>query len=296
MRLPREWLGPREELVPIAVDEEPIDGLASPPSTHDFWGEAPSDGWAAPIDQAPSEPRRPAHRQRDSRRHLGFGASHARARFFRRVSGRSRAQTQSGSLPAGAQSTGAGVPRLLRPSPGGAGVPRLLRLSPGMAGVVVLMLVGLAVSAGGQAGHPARSTRASRPAARGTIVTISGIGLAPTATLARLNPKPSALRARRSPRRVARAHRATGHRHRHAAHPASPHTRTNTVEQVRYTAPAAATTSPSSFTPPVTTAAPPPAARPAAPPASAATRTSAGSRQPATGAQGALAPGRSPDG
>ena len=283
MRLPREWLGPREELVPIAVDEEPIDGLASPPSTHDFWGEVPSDDWAEPTDQAPSDPRQPAHRQRDPHRQLGYGASHARARFLRRVSGRSRAQTQSGSLPAGAQSTGAGVPRLLRPSPG-------------MAGAIVLMLVGLAISAGGQAGHPARSTRASRPAARRTIVTISGIGLAPTATLARLNPKPSALRARRSPRRVARAHRATGHRHRHAAHPASPHTRTNTVEQVRYTAQAAATTSPSSFTPPVTTAAPPRVASPAAPPASAATRTSAGPRQPATGAQGALAPGRSPDG
>jgi len=290
VRLPREWLGPREELVPIAVDEEPVDALATPPSTHDFWGESLSDDLAAPTEEVSPEPPRRPRRQRDPHRRLGLGVTHVRATFLRRVSGRSRPRTRSVALPARAQSPGAEAPRLRRPSAG-------------LAGAVVLMLVGLAISAGGQAGHPARSTRAARPPAPGTTAAVAGIGLAPSATPARLRSRPSGLRTRRSPRRVATTHRGIGRAHRRGDH-ATPRTRTNTVEQVRYTAPAAATSSPSSSAPPVTTPVPPPvttpvpppATTPAAPPPTGATRTSAGSRQPATGASGALGPGSSPDG
>jgi len=283
VRLPREWLGPREELVPIAVDAEPVDALATPPSTHDFWGEALSDGLAATTEEASPEPPRRPRRQRDPHRRLGFGVTHARATLVRRFSGRLRPRTRSVALPARAGSPGADAPRLLRPSAG-------------LAGAIVLMLVGLAISAGGQAGHPARSTRAARPAAPGTTAAVAGIGLAPSATPARLHSRPFGLRTHRSPRRVATTHRAIGRTHRRGAHHATPHTRTNTVEQVRYTAPAATTSAPSSSAPPATTPVPPPATTPAAPPATAAAGTSAGSRQPATGASGALGPGSSPDG
>lgn len=269
--------------MPIAVDEEPVDALATPPSTHDFWGEALSDVGAAPTEETSPEPRRRPHRQRDPHRRLGLGVTHARAAFLRRVSGRSRQRPRSVALRARAQSPGAEAPRLLRPSAG-------------LAGAVVLMLVGLAVSAGGQAGHPTRSSRAARPAAPGITAAVAGIGLAPNATLSRLHPRPSGLRTRRLPRRVATTHRAIGRTRRRGPRHATPRTRTNTVEQVRYTAPAAETTSPSSSPPPVTTPVPPPVTTPAAPPATAATRTSAGSRQPATGASGALGPGSSPDG
>jgi hypothetical protein len=39
VRLPRDWLGPRDELVPIAADPDPGDPLNSPTAA-DFWGEA----------------------------------------------------------------------------------------------------------------------------------------------------------------------------------------------------------------------------------------------------------------
>jgi len=269
--------------VPIAVDEEPVDALATPPSTHDFWGEGPSDGLAATAEKAPSEPPRRPRRQRDPHRRLGFGVTHARATLVRRFSGRSRPRTQSVAVPARAGSPGAEAPRLLRPSAG-------------VAGAIVLMLVGLAISAEGQAGHPARSTRAARPAAPGTTAAVAGISLAPSATPARLHSRPFGLRTHGSPARVATTHRVIGRAHRRGAHHTTPRTRTNTVEQVRYSAPAAATSSPSSSAPPVTAPVPPPATTPAAPPATAATTTSAGSRQPATGASGALGPGSSPDG
>ncbi|MDQ2898155.1 MAG: hypothetical protein M3Y09_21425, partial [Actinomycetota bacterium] len=148
MRLPREWLGPREELVPVAVEEEQGDTLATPPTAHDFWGEGLSDSWAAPADAAPPGPRRQRHRRRDP--HRLDGVSHTRAMsvrgFFRRSSGR----TPSIALPGRARSTGRAEPRHLRPSVG-------------LAGAVVLMLLGLAISNGGQAGHVTRSARATHP-------------------------------------------------------------------------------------------------------------------------------------
>jgi hypothetical protein len=46
VRLPRDWLGPREDLIPFGPSAEAEDdGLATPPSTHDFWGEAGSHLW-----------------------------------------------------------------------------------------------------------------------------------------------------------------------------------------------------------------------------------------------------------
>ncbi len=55
VRLPRDWLGPREELVPFGPSAEAEDdGLATPPSTHDFWGEPAMGGWEP--DSAGAEP------------------------------------------------------------------------------------------------------------------------------------------------------------------------------------------------------------------------------------------------
>jgi len=65
VRLPRDWLGPREELVPfgprvVSLDAEPAppsdNGEAAPPSAEDFWGER-----AAAIHDALQAPANPAH-------------------------------------------------------------------------------------------------------------------------------------------------------------------------------------------------------------------------------------------
>jgi hypothetical protein len=229
VRLPREWLGPREELVPFAVDDEPVDPLGTPPSTHDFWGEALSDDWSVPAAAAAPRRRRITHRVR--------GVPHARA------------------------ST-----------------------------VAVLLVIGIAVSIGGQAGNRAPSVHASHAGGvPETTTALAGIGLASTDSVGRLHPRSSALRSRSVRHRAATTGRTNRPARRRATRPAKPHTRTMTVEPVRYTAPAVTTTSSSpTTTPPVTT--------PATPPATAATRSSAGSHQPATGASGALGPGSSPDG
>lgn len=39
VRLPRDWLGPREELVPFGPRSAPPEGDETPPSPADFWGE-----------------------------------------------------------------------------------------------------------------------------------------------------------------------------------------------------------------------------------------------------------------
>ncbi len=67
VRLPRDWLGPRDELVPIDLTGDPERGPASPPSAEAFWSEhAPAlhDAVRAPaavrIDRSPADDRQQA--------------------------------------------------------------------------------------------------------------------------------------------------------------------------------------------------------------------------------------------
>jgi hypothetical protein len=39
VRLPRDWLGPRDELIPFGSSADSADASASPPTADDFWGE-----------------------------------------------------------------------------------------------------------------------------------------------------------------------------------------------------------------------------------------------------------------
>lgn len=272
VRLPREWLGPREELVPVAVDDEPGDRLATPPSTQDFWGESLGDGWSTPDDGSASASR--SHRDRG---HGHRVVPHARAitvpRFFRRSLNR----TPPAALSARPQNPAAASRRRLRPFAG-------------MVVAVLLTVVGVGVSAGVQTGNPAPSGHASQtvPASKTATVT-AGIGLDSVGSAGRLHARPAGLRSRTTAHRLTSTHRTSRATHQRTARRVSPPTRTITVEPVRYAAPAPTTSSTStSAVPPVTTSVTPPAA--------AATRTSAGSHQPATGASGALGPGSSPDG
>lgn len=61
VRLPREWLGPPGQLVPVAEDD-PVPALETPGSTHDFWGEALADDVSFGV-----EPDAPASRARVDR-------------------------------------------------------------------------------------------------------------------------------------------------------------------------------------------------------------------------------------
>lgn len=57
VRLPRDWLGPREELVPFGPRASSEDAEQPPPSANDFWGErsaAIHDALEAPADNAPA--------------------------------------------------------------------------------------------------------------------------------------------------------------------------------------------------------------------------------------------------
>jgi hypothetical protein len=268
VRLPREWLGPREELVPFAIDDEPVDQLASPPSTHDFWGEARDDGWATPTEETAPEPRYRLPRRR--------GVTHARETGFRRFLRRSLNRAPSIGFSTRAQSPAA--------------VPRRWRPSAGVAVAVVLTVIGVFVSAGGQTGAPAPSVRSTHASvAQETATVAAGIGFDSAGSSGRLHARPSALRTRPAAHRTSSTRQTSRPTRRRATRHVMPHTRTITIEPVRYTAPAVTTTSSSpSGAPRVTT--------PVSPPATAATRTSAGSHQPATGASGALGPGSSPDG
>ena len=61
VRLPRDWLGPREDLIPFGPSAEAHDEtLATPPSTHDFWGEGAADPWELEPDGAVADPPRPS--------------------------------------------------------------------------------------------------------------------------------------------------------------------------------------------------------------------------------------------
>jgi hypothetical protein len=57
VRLPRDWLGPREELVPLEGTTGAAASAGAPPRADDFWGEdsaALQDPWQAPEDTGPA--------------------------------------------------------------------------------------------------------------------------------------------------------------------------------------------------------------------------------------------------
>ena len=57
VRLPRDWLGPREELVPLEGTTGAASSAAVPPRADDFWGEdsaALQDAWQAPEEPGPA--------------------------------------------------------------------------------------------------------------------------------------------------------------------------------------------------------------------------------------------------
>lgn len=80
MRLPRDWIGPREDLVPFGPRTTSLELEAAPPSAEDFWGERSAafhDALEAPADRGggASTPAgaAPAH---NGRRVFAFRASH----------------------------------------------------------------------------------------------------------------------------------------------------------------------------------------------------------------------------
>lgn len=60
VRLPRDWLGPREELIPFGRSDEPVSATALPPTADDFWGESSASVQdalqAPPTDRSPQVP------------------------------------------------------------------------------------------------------------------------------------------------------------------------------------------------------------------------------------------------
>ena len=86
VRLPRDWLGPREDLIPFgpSAEAEAEDaGLATPPSTHDFWGEAGTHLWGPDPDHPAGGSGRRAR--------AGWVASDALSRSIARLTGHPRA-------------------------------------------------------------------------------------------------------------------------------------------------------------------------------------------------------------
>ncbi|MBV9917137.1 MAG: hypothetical protein JO153_11615, partial [Solirubrobacterales bacterium] len=75
IRLPVDWLGPREELIPLGPAGD-RDEAPAPPSASDFWGEHSADMHHVLVDPARSPERagsddraRPRHRLETLRRH-----------------------------------------------------------------------------------------------------------------------------------------------------------------------------------------------------------------------------------
>jgi hypothetical protein len=264
VRLPRDWLGPRDELVPIGPraraaqppDTASVESL--PPDAASFWGEdsgALHSPMAAPVDpraaQGPPSAAGPPLRPRVHLPRLRLGLRGSRAV---RLAPRRRAGT-------------AAVVGLL-------------------VACVVVVLAAIGETEG--SAHAPRSIAASlSPDAR--ITTITGVNRARlrahthtvthTTTARRDGAK---AKAKAKAKHASHHHASTG-RHRHRTSSAPPVT--NRAGEA-----AVATTSTSS---PATTTSASTASAPAATPASS---TSSSSQQPAFGANGQLGPGSSPDG
>jgi hypothetical protein len=266
VRLPRDWLGPREELVPIGSrarapetpDDAPPESL--PPTAASFWDEdsgslqapmqAPADAWPGQW-----EPARPGPATR------GGPASRLRR-----------------------------IPRPRRPRSLRRGfAPLHRRGTAAVAGVLgACLLVVLAVigeTAGGTHNHGGKPVASSKSAA---IVTATGVNRArpraQTPVVTEIKSEPPSRHAVRSPKGKARS-RVSIRRHRHAHSVARP---------ARSESRPVRTTSASSPTPPTST--PSSGSTASSSPASSARSSSSSSQhQPAFGQSGSLGPGSSPD-
>lgn len=268
VRLPREWLGPPENLVPFG-DDEPDDGLGTPPSTHDFWGEALGDDFGVRAD-APA------------------AARWDHVRSHRRIA---RPRPRRVGVPSPS--------RLSLPSPSRrrrGDTPRRAPASALLGVAVLLAVVAFAVGNGGHATTQdvARAAASVRP---GTVATPSP---SPLASAGALTSRPShALRrtahavSGRPPRARGRTHATRSRTVRRGAIRRTPRTHALTMEPVRYAAPAVP--SPSSASTPSTSSKPAPAPAPVTNAAHSAGPTGSASKQPAFGPNGVLGPGHSPD-
>lgn len=103
VRLPRDWIGPREELIPFgpAADRQAAEDDSAPPSAADFWGEE-----SAAIQDAVQAPIAPADLGPSPLAHPGRGAREG-------VPGSVGASAATDSLPATDRSHGRSIgPRL----------------------------------------------------------------------------------------------------------------------------------------------------------------------------------------
>jgi hypothetical protein len=251
VRLPRDWLGPREDLVPFGPSADAEDGaLATPPSTHDFWGEPATDLWESEPDlaDAPTE----THRRRLMRP--------IRATAFSRAGVRASEHGRAAAL---------------------------------ALGVAASVAAFAFVAGGGGSGHPRLPAAAEQHAPTQTSVANLTAGralpsLAPAThrTAAHLTSRVGHRRGRQWPKRT---------RHRGGRRVS----RTATVQSVRYNGPSAGSSAAgtsSSSTPTSSSSAPPETSAPTSAPTGVSAAPSSGSsNQPAIGAAGMLAPGRSPD-
>jgi len=266
VRLPRDWLGPREELVPIgprARAAQPPDTESLPPTAASFWGED-SGSLHSPM-EAPRDPS------------LGDGAPAA--------SGAARRPRAMPRLRLGVR--GSRAARIApRRRAGAAAVVGLLVVC------VVVVLAAIGQSEGGT--HNPRATAASL-SPNASIPTVTGVNRARlralTKTVTHTNRRQSDARTKKSRVRArVNHHRATSSRHGHRAGtaPRLTHRTTETVVATTSTPAPAATSAPTTGSPPTETV---PTNAPAT-----AQSTSSGSGQSAFGATGQLGPGSSPDG
>jgi hypothetical protein len=262
VRLPRDWLGPREELVPMGSraraaerqDHAPTESL--PPTAASFWDEdsgslqapmqAPADAWEGQWGPASPEPAASAHhRRRPPRprvpRSLSSGAPHRRG-----------TATLAGLLAACV--------------------------------LVVLAVIGQTEGSTDNARDKTASSSKKAP-----IVTATGVNRArlraKTSGVTEIQLEPTSHHAGRSP---ARRHRTNvlNHRPRHTR--SAPRPAPAASQPVRSTTP--------TYAPTPTTSAPSSESTPSSPPASTARSTNSSSQHPpAFGPSGSLGPGSSPD-
>jgi hypothetical protein len=285
--LPRDWLGPRSELIPFGSAADAADAANAaeveeganppvPPTASDFWGESSAsvqDVLRAPAGgtEAPAFPRPPAGG-------LRAPATTRLSRPFTRLSGpfgnaRAGAREALGSRARAASMLAAGAATLVL-------ILSLLGTTarkgdpPGRIGARVGQLAA-GLSSAAVPGLPARALRALERSLLGHVPAVIS---APSRRPHRVLSRRDANRPQQHPR----------HR------PRTDHPSTGTVQHVRYTRPMPPSSQQASGSPS------PPAEPSIAPTGTASGGTSVhrspSNQQPALGASGALAPGSSPDG
>jgi hypothetical protein len=274
VRLPRDWLGPRDELVPMGsrartaetLDDASVESL--PPTAASFWDEdsgslqaamqAPADpagGQCEPADALPS-----ARRPRARRLYRGL----ARPRLPRSL-------TRAAGFPRG-RSTAA--------------VAGLLTAS------VVVILAVIGQTEGGTSNVPTKTASSSESA---PIVTATGVNRArlkaQTSVVTETRTEPRTHHGRRSRVHSHRAH-STAVRHHGTTRSAPRPTQTTSQPVVETPTPTVAPTTPTTPTP-----SPPSSGRTSSSPPASVDRSASSSsqHQPAFGPNGSLGPGSSPD-